>query len=425
MQIVLSSYTVTTAAGCGNDENFSSLKLARTGLTPNDFMDSELHTWIGRVNDIEAQILPQKLQAYQCRNNQLAYLALQHDGFIAHVLKAKSTYGADKIGVFLGTSTSGILTTELAYKNLHQADFNLADRVNFRQQHNSFSVADFVQNYFQLCGPVQVISTACSSSAKVFATASRYIQAGLCEAAIVGGVDSLCFTTLYGFNSLELVSPEICRPADINRKGLSLGEGAAFALLEKKSHCHISDPVYLMGYGESSDAYHMSSPDPEARGAIKAMQAALANANLDASQIDYINLHGTATAANDTMEDKAVTAVFSSQTPCSSTKGWTGHTLGASGAIEAIYSALCIRNSDPTTGFIPQSINTQVLAPDLSANVILQADSSPVRYVASNSFGFGGTNCCLIFGSTDERDYCSSHSKKYGRKYENNTGDTH
>ncbi len=401
MQIVLSSYTVTTAAGCGNEENFRSLKLARSGLKPNDFMDSDLQTWIGRVNDIESQKLPRNLEAYHCRNNLLAYLALQYDEFITHVFKAKSIYGADKIGVFLGTSTSGILTTELAYRDLNQADFNLADRVNFKQQHNNFSIADFVQNYFQLSGPVQVVSTACSSSGKVFASAARYIKAGLCEAAIVGGVDSLCFTTLYGFNSLELISSEVCRPADINRNGLSLGEGAAFALLEKSSKCQTARPVYLMGYGESSDAYHISSPDPNARGAIKSMQAALANAQLDASQIDYINLHGTATVANDKMEDKAVACVFSNQTPCSSTKGWTGHTLGAAGAVEAVYSALCISHSDPVTGFIPHSLNTRVLAPEITTNVILQPGTSPVHYVASNSFGFGGSNCCLILGSKD------------------------
>lgn len=401
MQIVLSSYTVTTAAGCGNEENFTSLKLAMSGLKANDFMDSDLQTWIGRVNDIESQKLPRNLEAYHCRNNQLAYLALQYDEFITHVLKAKSTYGADKIGVFLGTSTSGILTTELAYRDLNQENFNLVDRVNFRQQHNSFSIADFVQNYFQLSGPVQVVSTACSSSAKVFASAVRYIKAGLCEAAIVGGVDSLCFTTLYGFNSLELISPEICRPADINRNGLSLGEGAAFALMEKSSKSHAARPVYLMGYGESSDAYHMSSPDPNAKGAIKSMKTALASAQLDASQIDYINLHGTATVVNDQMENKAVASVFSNKTPCSSTKGWTGHTLGAAGAVEAVYSALCINHSDPVKGFIPHSLNTRVLAPEITTNVILKPDTSPVNYVASNSFGFGGSNCCLILGNKD------------------------
>jgi len=307
----------------------------------------------------------------------------------------------------MGTSTSGILSTELAYQTeSFRSTGKLPDTAHFREQHNSFSVAEFVRRLYHINGPAQVVSTACSSSAKVFASAARYIELGLCDAAIVGGVDSLCLTTLYGFNSLELLAQDICRPAAQNRNGLSIGEGAAFVLLEKAGQLPTpQSPVYLRGYGESSDAYHMSSPHPEGRGAFQAMQKALENAEIDAHAIDYINLHGTATSANDQMEDKALAQLFftpnSKQVPCSSTKGWTGHTLGAAGAIEAIYSALCIQHN-----FMPQSLNTLLPDPSFTQSILtasmlqkLQKGQQPtIHTVASNSFGFGGNNCCLIFG---------------------------
>ena len=378
----------------------------------NDFLDVELDTWIGRVDGIEAQQLPGALKNYQCRNNQLAYLALQQDNFNSAVEQAKQRYGADRLGIFMGTSTSGILSTELAYQTEQfRSTGKLPDTAHFREQHNSFSVAEFVRRLYHIKGPTQVVSTACSSSAKVFASAARYIELGLCDAAIVGGVDSLCLTTLYGFNSLELLAKDICRPADQNRKGLSIGEGAAFILLEKAGQSPTpQSPVYLRGYGESSDAYHMSSPHPEGRGALQAMQKALESAEINAHTIDYVNLHGTATTVNDQMEDQALAQLFCNpddesgsrayarQVPCSSTKGWTGHTLGAAGGIEAIYSALCIQHN-----FMPQSLNTLVPDPTFTQSILtpsmLQKGQQPtVHTVASNSFGFGGNNCCLIFG---------------------------
>jgi len=404
--LILSNFTVTTAAGCGNQANLSALIEQKSGLRKNDFLDSELDTWIGRVNDVEQYMLPQSLTHYQCRNNQLACLTLQNDDFSRAVERAKKQYGSHRVAVFMGTSTSGILSTELAYRELiyNQSTVHFKDphAVYFREQHNSFSLADFIQHYFHLTGPAQVISTACSSSAKVFASASRYIEAGLCDAAIVGGVDSLCFTTLYGFNSLELVSDDMCRPADKNRKGLSIGEGAAFALLEKPQNSDNSSnteqPVFLRSYGESSDAYHISSPHPEGVGAIKAMQDALRAAKLNAEQIDYINLHGTATPVNDKVEDIAINRVFSRQTQCSSTKGWTGHTLGAAGAVEAVYSALCIQN-----GLLPVSLNTVQCDPEFKTNIVTnQLSNTEVHTIASNSFGFGGNNCCLIFSDSGE-----------------------
>jgi len=398
----LSHFTLTTAAGCGNEDNLAALKNGTTGLHLNNFLDVELETRIGRVEGIEEQKLPSSLANYQCRNNQLAYLALQQDNFNSAIEQAKKRYASERIGVFLGTSTSAILNTELAYlsSTFHTSGtgggtgtVTLADTIHYREQHNTFSIAEFVRKLYQLSGPAQVVSTACSSSAKVFASAARYIELGLCDAAIVGGVDSLCLTTLYGFNSLELLAREVCRPADKNRLGLSIGEAAAFALLEKSDHAGTQQsPVYLRGWGESSDAWHMSSPHPEGRGAFQAMQYALQRADIDAGAIDYVNLHGTATPVNDQMEDRAMAQLFSTPVACSSTKGWTGHTLGAAGSVEALITALCIQHN-----FMPQSLNTLCVDPTFSQNILTSTQHSPVHTAASNSFGFGGNNCCLIF----------------------------
>lgn len=396
--LLLSHFTLTTAIGSGIQENLTALKNGTTGLRRNDFLDVDLETYIGRVADI--QQLPAALSDYQCRNNQLAYSALQQDNFNSAIEQAKKRYGTHRLGVFLGTSTSGILGTELAYQTENfRLTGQLPDSIHFRKQHNSFSIADFVRDYYQLKGPALVVSTACSSSAKVFASAARYIELGLCDAAIVGGVDSLCLTTLYGFNSLELLAKEVCRPADENRQGLSIGEAAAFILLEKPDHRIVNDssnqqtPVYLRGYGESSDAYHMSSPHPEGRGAFQAMQQAVTRSGLNTADIDYVNLHGTATPVNDRMEDNALAQLFTQPVKCSSTKGWTGHTLGAAGAVEAIYSALSIQQN-----FMPQSLNTITIDPSFSQHILQETHYSKVQTVATNSFGFGGNNCCLIFG---------------------------
>ncbi|MGA8784182.1 MAG: beta-ketoacyl-ACP synthase, partial [Polaromonas sp.] len=263
----------------------------------------------------------------------------------------------------------------------------------YNTTHNTFSVADFTRHYFGLTGPAAVVSSACSSSAKVFASARRMMAAGLIDAAVVGGVDSLCLTTLYGFNSLGLMSSQPCRPFDVARDGISIGEAAAFALLERVPGSLDEDAVLLLGVGESSDAYHMSSPHPEGLGARMAMQAALEMAHLHAADIDYINLHGTATPSNDASEAKAVAALFGSSTPCSSTKGATGHTLGAAGGLEAVICALALQH-----GLMPGGVNTQNLDPALPLNYLLENREQAVSYVLSNSFGFGGTNCSLVLG---------------------------
>jgi 3-oxoacyl-[acyl-carrier-protein] synthase-1 len=285
------------------------------------------------------------------------------------------------------------LQTELAYRERDAVSGALPPEFEYGTTHNSFSVADYVRRRCRLEGPAVAVSCACASSAKVFGSARRMIEAGLIDAAVVGGVDSLCLTTLYGFHSLQLSSPAPCRPFDVARDGISIGEAAAFALLEPPPDTPDDGSVLLLGIGESSDAYHMSAPHPEGLGARRAMQAALAAALLEPAGIDYINLHGTGTPSNDRSESQAVTSVFGPMTPCSSTKGATGHTLGAAGALEAVISALAIKNE-----FMPGGVHTTRIDPTLTAHYIRDNRRVPVRRVLSNSFGFGGTNCSLIFG---------------------------
>jgi len=396
----LSHFTATSSIGRGLDQTLAALRQRRTGLAPCTFDTVDLATFTGEVAGVDEVRIPAHLAEFDCRNNRLALLGLMQDGFAEAVHAAIKRYGAQRIGVFLGTSTSGILQTELAYRRRDHATQALPVDFIYGATHNTFSVADFTRRYFGLTGPALVVSSACSSSAKVFSSARRMMAAGLIDAAVVGGVDSLCLTTLYGFNSLGLLSEQVCRPYDAQRNGLSIGEAAAFALLESvPEHPRENlgnDAVLLLGIGESSDAYHMSSPHPDGLGARMAMQDALKMSGLQASEIDYINLHGTATQNNDAVEGKVVSALFGPATPCSSTKGVTGHTLGAAGGLEAVICALSLQH-----GLLPAGLNTQNLDPALDLDYLLDNREQPVAHILSNSFGFGGTNCSLIFGRAE------------------------
>ncbi|MCU7935712.1 MAG: beta-ketoacyl-[acyl-carrier-protein] synthase family protein [Candidatus Thiodiazotropha sp. (ex Dulcina madagascariensis)] len=387
--LTITHYTLTNALGRGREASLQALRNDHSGLRPCDLPNVDLETWIGRVNGLEEMAFNTGLETFDCRNNRLACLALQQDDFLPAVERAKQDYGADRIGLFLGTSTSGIATTETAY--LERTDDRLPPDYAPADTHNIFSANSFVRRFLGLTGPSLAISTACSSSAKVFAAAHRYIETGICDAALVGGVDSLCLTTLYGFTALDLVSAQTCRPWDSARNGINIGEAAGFALLQRPRD-NLSAPS-LLGYGESSDAYHMSTPHPQGDGALSAMQQALQRAGLEPGEIDYINLHGTATRSNDASEDRAVYRLFGRQPACSSTKGFTGHTLGASGITESIFSLLCLED-----GLLPCNLQTRQTDPDLQANIVLQRQHRPISRVLSNSFGFGGNNCSLIFG---------------------------
>ena len=394
--LLLSHFTATTCVGRGLAANLAALRGERTGLAPCRFETADLDTCVGEVAGVDDERLPPALLDFDCRNNRLAQLGLAQDDFIAAVAVALARYGTDRIGVLVGTSTSGILQAELAYRQRDAVTGALPDRFRYATTQNLFSVADFVRQTLRLEGPAVAVSSACSSSAKVFGAAARMIEAGLIDAAVVGGVDSLCLTTLYGFSSLQLTSARPCRPFDRDRDGISIGEAAAFFFIERLPARPAPDDILLLGVGESSDAYHMSSPHPEGLGARMAMEQALAGAGLTPGLIDYINLHGTGTRSNDLAEARAVLSLFGEATRCSSTKGTIGHTLGAAGGVEAVISALALRY-----GFMPAGVNTQGLDPALPLAYLLCNDALAPSRVLSNSFGFGGTNCSLIFGRAD------------------------
>jgi 3-oxoacyl-[acyl-carrier-protein] synthase-1 len=392
-ELLLKEYTATSCIGRGRLAMLEALRAQRGGLAPCTFERAEIATWVGEVSGIDDERLPKELQRFDCRNNRLAQLALRQDGFANAVAQSIGRWGRRRIGVFLGTSTSGILQTELAYRHRDPATGALPADFDYGGTQNSFSVADFVRQALGLDGPAVVVCSACSSSAKVFGSARRMMDADLIDAAVVGGVDSLCLTTLYGFHALQLTSRGPCKPFDSGRDGISISEAAAFALLERVPDSLDADAVTLLGVGESSDAYHMSSPQPEGLGARAAMLAALDIASVEPGEIDYINLHGTGTISNDSSESRAVAALFGDAVGGSSTKGATGHALGAAGALEAVICSLALQH-----GFAPAGINTRTVDPALGIQYLVENRPGRIARVLSNSFGFGGTNCSLVLG---------------------------
>lgn len=391
MRLAISDYTATSAAGTGLADLRASLAARSSGLRRNDFDGCDLETWIGRVAGVEKVELPAHLAELQSRNNQLAWLGLNQDGLFDAVMALSDQIGAHRIGVIMGTSTSSIGRTEEAYTQLEESG---RIRPELRQPgvHHLHSPGMFVAAATGLKGPAITISTACSSSAKVFATACRWIQHGIVDAALVGGVDSLCLSILYGFNSLELISAKPCKPFDRDRSGINIGEAAGYAILTKESLASNANLV-LLGYGESSDAHHMSHPHPEGKGAYFAMQRALARANVPAAAIDYVNLHGTASKANDRVETYALAEQFKDHVPVSSTKGWTGHTLGAAGILEAVIAMDTLH-----TGLIPGTLNREIDDPEFRFDVLSDNLEKRVNLAMTNSFGFGGNNASLVFG---------------------------
>ncbi len=391
--LAITAYTATCAAGRGREQLAQALATRTSGLTPNNFSSAPLPCWIGRVSGLEQASLPDDFARFDARNQRLAWLGLQQDDFLARARAARERYGADRVALVLGTSTSSIGETEAAYRALGvDGRFDATQRA--KRVHHPHSLAAFVQAALGLDGPCLTIATACSSSAKVFASAERLMHAGFADAAIIGGVDTLCDSVLFGFNSLGLVSSEPCRPFDRDRSGLSLGEAAGFALLERDAESINVENAHplLLGYGESSDAHHMSAPHPQGLGAEQALDDALARAGLDASQIDYINLHGTASRANDEVEAALIARRFAATTRASSTKAWTGHTLGAAGILEAVIALIALER-----GFTPGALNVREFDPACGPQFVLENAAMPLRIALSNSFGFGGNNCCLAF----------------------------
>jgi 3-oxoacyl-[acyl-carrier-protein] synthase-1 len=391
--LAITAYTATTALGAGRQAQADALDQRRSGLRPNDFGAApRLDCWIGRVDGVEDVQLPTELAPWDCRNNRLAWLALQQDGLLEAARDAAQRYGATRVAVVIGTSTSSIGASEEAYTRLDTdaGGERFPEDLQRPIVHTPHSIGDFVQHATGLAGPCMTVATACSSSAKVFAQAARLIEAGLVDAALVGGVDTLCGSVLYGFNSLQLVSVNKCMPFDARRDGLSLGEAGGFALVERAGEGHA---LLLRGYGESSDAHHMSAPHPQGLGAQLAMTDALARAGIDAAQLDYLNLHGTSTPANDSVEAIAVAALFPDSLHAASTKAWTGHTLGAAGIVESVFALIALES-----GQLPGTLNSSVPDPVCGPQIRFAPERRTVRYAMNNSFGFGGNNCALVFG---------------------------
>ncbi len=393
--LAIRAFTATTALGHGRDAQRDALHARRSGLRRNDFGPASLATWIGRVDGLEDDPLPAAFAQWECRNNRLAWRALQGDGMRERVSAARARHGADRVALVLGTSTSSIGASEEAYARLRDEGDG---RVRFPDDlarpivHTPHSLGDFIQHATGLRGPCVTVATACSSSAKVFAQAARLIHAGVVDAALVGGVDTLCGSVLFGFNALGLVSAEPCRPFDARRDGLSLGEAGGFALLERMAPGEDA-PLQLRGYGESSDAHHMSAPHPQGLGATLAMRDALARAGVEAAQVGYLNLHGTSTPANDAIEARAVAALFPDGLHASSTKGWTGHTLGAAGIVESAFALIALQD-----GLLPGILNSDTPDPDCGRQIRFGNARRGIAFAMNNSFGFGGNNCSLVFG---------------------------
>jgi len=396
--LAITAHTATTALGRGLAAQVAALRERRGGLRPNDFGPEPLSTWIGRVDGLEDEPLPAEFARWDCRNNRLAWMALRQDGLMDAITAARARHGADRVAVVIGTSTSSIGASEEAYTRLQpDADGQPAFPPDLARPivHTPHSLGDFVQAATGLRGPCMTVATACSSSAKVFAQAARLVHAGLADAALVGGVDTLCGSVLFGFNSLGLVSANPCRPFDRDRDGLSLGEAGGFAMLERAGD---AGGLQLRGYGESSDAHHMSAPHPEGLGATLAMRDALARAGIGASEVGYLNLHGTSTPANDAVEAAAVAALFPPSLHASSTKGWTGHTLGAAGIVESVFALIALDD-----GLLPGTLNSQALDPACGPQLRLDNAHAGISYAMNNSFGFGGNNCSLVFGKAAAR----------------------
>jgi 3-oxoacyl-[acyl-carrier-protein] synthase I len=388
----ITAFTLTSALGAGRTASLNALRAERSGLRRCTLPGLEnLDTWVGQVDGLDDPITG-SLADYDCRNHRLAVLALDQDGLQEKVAGVVRRYGAGRVGVFLGTSTSGLHHTEQSYRHHFEGGTpGLGPDLRYQHTHTNFALADFCRRRLGLAGPALVVSTACSSGAKAIAAGTRYLRAGLCDAVLVGGVDTLCATTLYGFRSLDLLSPRPAAPWGRGRTGISIGEGAGFLLLERRPTAEAE--ALLLGSGESSDAHHISSPHPDGEGAVLAMTAALAQAGIAPAEIDYINLHGTGTPANDRAEDRAVTRVFGPAVAASSTKGATGHALGAAGAVEA---ALCLACME--AGLLPGTQGTTDPDPTLELRLLSAPRAGRLRRMLSNSFGFGGSNCSLILG---------------------------
>ena len=392
MTFYLNDVGMLSAVGSNREEIFSRLKQGdRSGLILSEEFSSR-PVYVGAIN-ADLPTIDQQYSVYDCKNNQLILAALdQIQGTVNSMIKR---YGVGRMGVVLGTSTSGVRNTELAIASVAKQG-SKPENFHYKQQQLAGG-ADFLAHYLGLKGPAYTVSTACSSSGKAFASARRLINLGFCDAVIVGGVDTLCRFTVHGFDALASVSSGLCKPFGEHRDGINLSEAAALFVVSKEE-----GSVQLGGIGETSDAYHFSAPDPDGGAVITAMNIALKQANKQAEEVDYINLHGTATPLNDAMESKAVNHVFGSHLTVSSSKGMTGHALGAAAALEL---GICwmLLSSDDQEGALVPNINDDAIDKTLPPlNYVKQGQKLGriIKTCQSNSFAFGGNNVSIVLTRT-------------------------
>lgn len=383
--LLVTGYGMLSALGSGRAAHLERLASGTTGLGPSP-IPLDFQTAVGAVADELAE-LPREMLPWSTR------LARMSAALLAQIeeplRRARERWRPERIAVLLGTSTAGAETTERAYRELVRSGDFPGD-YDFHRQHTFGAVLHVVRELAGARGPSWMASTACTSSGKTFASARRLLEAGIIDAAIVGGVDTLCAMTLQGFQSLQALDAGPCRPFSAERGGISIGEGGAFALIERQG-----DPrVLVEGVGETSDAYHISAPHPEGEGARAAMAMAIGQAGCRPSDIDHVNAHGTGTGLNDAAEAKAITAVCGTALPVVSTKAFTGHTLGAAAALEFAFAACAIEE-----GWIPPALGADPVDPEIGLSIPTAVTRGDFRRVISNSFAFGGNNVSLLVGA--------------------------
>ena len=380
----ITAFSAVNGLGRSTAEVFAALDAGERGLGPSP-LEVTMETVVGAVPGPLAP-LRDDLSPYDCRLARVGWMAFEE--VREPMLEAISRYGADRVAIILGTSTGGLEETEQAYRAWLESG-QIPPTYRYQLQHNFCAFADLLAREVGATGPVYVISSACSSSGKVAASAARLLKAGVIDAALVGGIDSLTRMTLQGFHSLGVLSANPCRPFSAERDGINIGEGAAFFLIEREGDA----PVHLLGAGESSDAYRMSSPEPSGRGAREAMARALEAASLSPESVDVVYAHGTATKLNDAAEALAIEAVFGRETPVVSTKGHTGHLLGGAGATGVVFALHSV-----LSGVIPATLGCDPVDPDVHVAVRGVARARPCRRAISNAFAFGGSNVSVLVG---------------------------
>ena len=382
---VVTAYALCNCLGRSTEEAVAALAAGWTGLGPPPISLS-FETVCGAVKG-RLPGLPEAWSGYDTRQARVALQTVEQ--IRGPVASAVRRWGPERVALVMATSTGGIAVSEDAYDAVRDTG-RLPAGYDLERQHSFFAFTHFLRAETGIAGPATVVSTACSSSGKVFGSARRLIAAGVADAVLIGGVDSLCRTTLCGFAGLGVLSPEPCRPFSRERQGMNIGEGGAMLLIEREGNAR----AVVLGVGESSDGHHMSSPHPEGLGARSAMTAALAEAGLRPAAVDYVNAHGTGTEINDAVEAAAIAAVLGDRVPVVSTKGYTGHMLGAAGATEAVFTIVALEQQ-----WLPASLGVEPMDPANGIRLVADRVEHRCRVAMSNSFGFGGSNVSVILGA--------------------------